>query len=101
MEFIPLQTGQAALLVGQPLICDILDQTGYEVRGNTILYSKDITLNGVSAVDMLLVILDVNNYDDFTPLPLPAEMAWQVVDEVYKSFVPELQLAMQQAQVNQ
>ena len=101
--YIPLQTGQSALLDGQPLICDLLGQIGYEVRTDTILFKRDITLDTdpITSVSMLLVVMDIDNYDIYTALPIPAEYATQIIDEVYKSFLPVEQMAMQTAQASQ
>ncbi len=86
--FIPLQPSQASLLKGQDLISDILGQTGYEVYGNSIITTKDITIGGTNKLWFRLVVMDINSYDDYTDLPIPADMGEQIVMEVYKLFVP-------------
>jgi len=101
--YVPLQTGQAALLDGQPLICDLLGQIGYEVRTDFVLFSRDITNDAdpITTVSMLLVVMDIDKYNIYTPLPIPAEMATTIIDEVYKSFLPVEQMELQTAQASQ
>ncbi len=73
-EFIPLQMGQSNLLKSQPLINDLLGQVGYEVFGDKIIFTKDLTtIFPDKTVSMRLAIMDVNQYGDYDILPLPPE----------------------------
>ncbi len=86
-EFIPLEMGQWSLLQSQPLLNNLLGQIGRETYGDYIIFTKDITIPGeVVTVDMRLVIMDLDQYDDFDPLPVMAEMEWQIKQEVYKLY---------------
>jgi hypothetical protein len=87
-EFIPVQTGQGNLLRGQPLISDLLGQIYYEPYGNgKIIISKDIPLlYPGETLSMRLAIMDISEYDDYDPLPIPADMEYGVKMEVVKMF---------------
>lgn len=87
-EYIPVAPGQYNMLAAQPGISDFLGQIGYEVIGNQVIYHKDITISGITSVNMRLVVLDITKYDDYAPLPVPADMEATVVEELYKMFVP-------------
>ena len=84
-QYIPLQNGQAAFLKEQNLINDLLGMVGYEVRDGYVVFTEDITDadgNNVNAVDMQLVVMDMDHYSDYDLLPLTADMAAQVIQEV-------------------
>lgn len=87
--FIPLEMGQWGLLQSQPLINNLLGQVGYEWYGMDIIYSKDLTQPSPIAVTMRLVVLDISQYSDYDILPVPAEMEWDVIQEVYKLYSTE------------
>ena len=87
--FIPVRLGQYALLSKQPLINDLLDQVGYEVDGNRLITTKDITIDGTTEIFIKLVVLDLEQYDDNTPLPLPADYEDLLVQSLIKHFMPE------------
>ena len=84
-EFIPLQMGQINLLRSQPMINDLLGQVGYEVLGETLRFTQDLTNGGTqtATVDMRLAVLDMDQYDDYTMLPIPPEWEWDIIKEVY------------------
>ena len=85
--FIPMEMGTKSLLNDQPLINDLLGQVGYTAYGDTVVYTKDITLpNEDVYVTMRLVVLDVSQYDDWSLLPIPADMEAQVLQEVINLF---------------
>lgn len=92
--FIPLQAGQANLLKGQRMINNLLDQVGYELFGDKIVMTQDLTIDNVASINMRLLITDITDYDEYTPLPIPADYATTIIDEVYKSFLPTEQAAM-------
>lgn len=89
--FIPIQSGQLAMINRQPLINDILNQTGYEVSGADLIFTRDITLLPVPVVLLYikLVIMDISQYSDYSLLPIAADMEWKVITEVYKMFSTE------------
>lgn len=84
-EYIPLQMGQSNLLRSQPMINDLLGQVGYEVLGERIRFTQDLTNGGTEnpTVDMRLAVLDMEQYDDYTMLPIPPEWEWDIIKEVY------------------
>jgi hypothetical protein len=90
-QFIPLQNGQAAFIMQQNLINDLLGVVGYEVRDGCVVFTEDITdpsgVN-VNSVDMQLVVMDFDKYGDYDILPLTADMAAQVVAEVVSLLMP-------------
>jgi len=86
-EFIPLQMGQANLLKSQPMINDLLGQIGFEVFGNEVVYTKDLTqLFQGEKVAMRLAILDPSQYGEYDPLPLPPEYEWDIINELVKVY---------------
>lgn len=89
-EYIPLEMGHANLIASQPLINDLLGHVGYEVFGNTVVFTQDLTTPpDPFYVDMRLVILDVNEYGDYDPLPLLPEMEWEIKKQVVALYTGE------------
>jgi hypothetical protein len=86
-EFIPMQMGQSFLAKGQRLLNDCAGQCAYENFGMKIVFHKDITNepNDVT-VNVRLVIMDVNSYNDYEPLPITPEMEWQVKKEIWSMY---------------
>lgn len=87
--FIPLEMGQLGLLKSQPLLNDLLGQVGYEWYGMDIIYSTDLTQPDPITVTMRLVVLDISQYSDYDILPIPSDMEYDVIQEVYKLFATE------------
>jgi len=87
-EFIPMQMGQNNMVRSQPMINTLLGQVGYELLGETIRFNKDLTEGGgtTTTVDMRLAIMDMDNYDDYTMLPIPPEWEWDIIKEVYAMY---------------
>lgn len=82
-QFIPIQAGQAGFIIQQGLINNLLGKVGYEVRDGYVIFTEDITAaKGVQAVDMQLMVMDFDHYSEFDLLPLPAELAADVVAQV-------------------
>lgn len=84
--FIPLQTGQLSLIKGESLISDLLGYVGYEVVGNDVIFNKDLTAEEGVTILVRLALMDINSYDDYMPLPFPADMEGQIVQETFKLF---------------
>lgn len=87
--FIPLEMGQFGLLKSQPLINNLLGQVGYEWYGMDIVYTTDLTQPDPINLTMRLVVLDISQYSDYDILPIPADMEFDVIQEVYKLFATE------------
>ena len=79
------------------MINDLLGQIGYEVRGLDIYFTKDLTTLDyvevsnvrVTYINVELAILDVSKYGDYDILPVPPEMEWEIVQEVYKLYITQ------------
>jgi len=99
-EYIPYQVGQYNLFSKLPLISDLLKQIGYEVKGNQLLFSRNITLLGISSVNAVLAIMDISKYDDFTPLPIAADMESTIIDSVYDKFAPVMGMPLSKVSDN-
>lgn len=87
--FIPLEMGQYGLINTQPMINALLGQVGYEWYGMDIIYTTDLTQPDPIEVTMRLVVLDIAQYSDWDILPIPAEMEWDVINEVVKLYMAE------------
>ena len=90
-QYIPLQNGQANFIKEQNLINDLLGVVGYEVRDGMVVFTEDITdVNGlnVNSVDMQLVVLDMDKYGDYDILPIPADMAAEIIAGVVSLLMP-------------
>lgn len=86
-EFIPMQMGQNNMVRSQPMINTLLGQVGYECLGETVRFNKDLTEGEATAtVDMRLVVMDMDKYDDYTMLPIPPEWEWNIIKEVYSVY---------------
>lgn len=86
-EYIPLQLGQSGLLKSQALINDLMGQVGYETVGMELIFTKDIKkLFPNITLALRLAIMDISQYDDYTPLPILPEQEWQVKQEVIKLY---------------
>lgn len=86
-EFIPLQMGQGGLLKSQPLISDLLGQIGYEVFGEHIIYTRDLTaISSTVVVAIRLVVMDISLYGDFDMLPILPEMEMDVINMVLEMY---------------
>jgi hypothetical protein len=83
-DFIPLMQGDMAKMQKEPLISDLLGQIGYEHSGSQIIYNKDLTINGTQSptVTMRLVANNITDLDEYSPLPIPADMEWAVVQQI-------------------
>lgn len=87
-EFIPMMPGQQYLLQEQSLISNLLGQIGYEVSGNKVIFSEDITIDSISAVNMKLLVSDISKLSDYDVLPIPASMESDIIEQVYAQFAP-------------
>jgi hypothetical protein len=83
---IPLVTGQIELLQTDILLNDLMGRWGYTPTGKTLYYTKDLTLFGITKVDMRLVVFDMANYGPNDDLPVPADYTDWLEDELLKEF---------------
>ena len=86
-EYIPVEIGQMNMLDSQPLLSSLLTTT-YENYGDRLLFRSDITVGNDTPtyVSARMVILDISQYDDYTPLPVSPELEWQIKQEVLKIY---------------
>lgn len=92
-EFIPVPMGQFALLQSQPLLSNLLNQCGYSVYGDQVLFTKNLSTpnpNDPLKVSMRLAIMDISLYGDFDPLPVLPEMEWQIKQQVCAMYGAEV-----------
>lgn len=87
--FIPLQTGQLALIKGERLISGLLGQVGYEVVGNDVIFNQDLTTEQGISIYTRLAVFDISQYDDYDPIPLPPDMESTIIQECVKLFSVE------------
>lgn len=85
-DYIPVPLGQGALIRADKLLNDLLGSVWYELRNFTVVFSKDITLLGVSTVNMYLVVMDISLYSNTDPLPIPAGAEDEIIEKVYAKF---------------
>jgi hypothetical protein len=88
-EFIPIQPGQFTMALAQRLMNDLLGQVGYEPIGPEVVYTKDLTGEGVTEVRMRLVVMDASKYGEYDMLPISADMEASVVEELVNLFRSE------------
>lgn len=81
--FIPIPTSMYGIIKPQDLLGNLSGLVGYEVVGKDIIFTKDLTAQGVSAVYMRLVGGDLSQLGDYDILPLSADLEAQVVQAVY------------------
>lgn len=85
---IPLQAGQTYLLGADKLLNDLMGQFGYEVNGQTVIFTKDLTTYDITKVDLKLVVMDISQYTINQDLPIPADWVNAIEDELIAEFAP-------------
>ena len=70
------------------LLNDLLNQVGYEPRNKDVVFTKDITLIGVTKVDMELCVFDISLYSETDILPVPSSMESEIIDTLVAKFLP-------------
>lgn len=86
--FIPMQNGQQFLLGSQDVICDLMGDIGYEPVGLTLVFNRDITVQGIKKVFAKLAVSDVSRLSDYDILPIPADLESVIIDNLIKKFIP-------------
>jgi hypothetical protein len=89
--FVPLQMGQWAQNKTHPMLSGLLGKIGYEPYGERIVFTSDITNNGVddTTVGMRLVIADLDQYGEYDMLPVPPEYELAIKQQVLSIFSTE------------
>ena len=85
--FIPIPSGMYGIIKPQELLGDLSGLIGYEVFGSKLVFTKDLPGLGVNNVFLRLVGVDLNTVDDYTILPISADMEAQIVTEVFNILV--------------
>jgi hypothetical protein len=88
LDFIPLLKGQWELLQSDDLLCNLLNQVGYTPANSYVTFTQDITLYGVTKVDMDLVVFDLSGVSETDILPIPASMEQDVINQLMAIFSP-------------
>lgn len=89
-EFIPMQMGQQSLAKSQPLLNDLFGQVSYENKGMELRFNKDLTqLYPNETITCELAIMDISQYGDFDPLPVPPEYEFEIKKQVVALYAPE------------
>lgn len=85
-QYIPLQPGQDWMLAGQSnLINDLMGQVGYTPHDGFVVMTEDvIQTRNTKFVTMKLVVMDAEKYGEWDPLPIPADMAADVIQDAFK-----------------
>lgn len=87
-HYIPLQKGQGQLLRTDELLNSLFGQVWYEPSGNTVIYSQDLTLVGITSVTMVLAVFDMAQYGETDVLPMPSDMEADCVNDLVAQFSP-------------
>lgn len=88
MPFIPLQRGQSFLINSDELLNDLNGQIGYEPKNDRLIFRKDLTTYGITAVTMELCVFDISQYSTTERLPIPSDYEEALVNELIKDFAP-------------
>ncbi len=85
-SFIPLAKGSYQLLRNNFLLNDLMGQIGYEPRNKDVVFTKNISLLGVTKVDMDLVVMEIASYSETDTLPIPADMEATIIEKLVMQF---------------
>jgi hypothetical protein len=88
--FIPATSAEMEYVSSQRLIGDVLPVYLYKIRGKDLIYNKDLTAQSpaVTSVTIELVVMDYSKFTDYELLPINADIEAQVIEIVYKQFLP-------------
>ena len=84
--FIPLQRGQLALLKADAILNDLIGNIAYEVKNQTVIFTRDLTQFGITEVTMELCVFEMDSYGVNDPLTIPSDYVDDVEDELLKEF---------------
>lgn len=85
--FIPIAAGMYGIIKVQDLLGEMSGLIGYEVFGSQIVFTKNLPGLGVNNVFIRLVGADMNTVDDYTILPISADMEADIIQTVYAMLV--------------
>lgn len=73
------------MLIEQNFISSVIDMAVYEVRGEYLVFNRDITdlaADNIQSVDMQLVVLPFEKFGEYDRLPISQGMAADIVRAV-------------------
>jgi hypothetical protein len=79
--FIPIPSGSFGVIKSQDVLGDIGGQVAYEVFGSDVVFNKAVNF---STCFVRLVGVDISTVDDYTLLPIPADMEASIVAQAYQ-----------------
>jgi hypothetical protein len=85
---IPMGSGQQDLLRSADMISNLMGQWAYEPNGLNIITDRDLTINNIEYLYFRLIVADLSTLGDYDPLPLTPDMEFDIVQQVYQSFMP-------------
>jgi len=88
MSFIPVPAGAWTLHKGMGLLSDLLGQVGYMWEGTDVFFTRSLAGDGVSEVDVKMIVVDVMHLGDYDPLPIPVDMEAGIIQDVFNLLVP-------------
>lgn len=86
VPFIPLNTGVWSIIRSLNPINTLAGQVGFEVSGRNIIYTTNILMNvpvPITKVRMKLLIVDINNLNEYQTLPIPPDMEQEVILQTF------------------
>lgn len=86
--YIPLMAGQSFLIKGQDYVSDLLCNVGFEQKGTRIEFTKDITVDNVNAVNIVMLMSDISKMSEYETLPVDIGMEAAIVEALVKKFAP-------------
>lgn len=86
MVFIPLQAGMRPLMRTDAILNDLFGMVTYELKGNKLVFNKNLTLLDIGVLDVDIVVLDMNAYSETDVLPIPADLEDEIVQELFEKF---------------
>lgn len=87
--FIPTKPGEYNLALGAGLLNEMGSFIGYWQSGIQAIFTKNILVQGITAVDMDLVVMDLKTLSDFEPLPIYPDYEAACIEAVFKQFLNE------------
>lgn len=84
--YIPIMMGQWPLLKSEGLLSDLGGEVCYELAGGYAEFKKDITKLNVTKVAIREIVMDIASYDDYQPLPIPADYEGRIIEQLVQQF---------------
>lgn len=85
--FVPIPSGMFGIIKPEELIGANSGIVWYETFGSTVIIHKDLRATGVNSVMVRLVGADLSTVDNYTILPISADMEADIVNTVFAILV--------------